>query len=156
MKTITLSLSLIFSIFFSSCDKLSKGNLPSAKTSQEAIQAISRIQYTLVEHLTSAKQKVKIEKPIYLKLIDKGLTKQNDAEIAINGKSATMGILTNLNGLVNEDENKPVPYTLQYYNENSTNSFGVLNGNVKCTIKGDSLFLTYTTNYNTFKFIKSK
>ena len=157
MKPITLLIPIILSTLFISCDKFSKGSLSTAKTSQEAIMAISGVEYKLVESLYGNGKKMKIKKPVHLKLIDKGLAKQNDMEITMLGKLGTMGLVTNLEGWENKDENLPYVYRLKYYNENSANSFQSpekMSGKVIFTIKGDSVFLVH--NRYAYKFIKIK
>lgn len=139
----TILVALIVS-FFCSCQ--SKKELAEAKTTQEALESISNMDYQLVKQ-TLNKKEVPITQAISWKFINQGLKENSNAlEDAFNGFTGTPGvasIITNMKGFENSDEQKPYYYNIEYFNEQSQKHIKFKGFGANITGHGDSLKLGF-------------
>jgi hypothetical protein len=134
-----------FSIFlYNSCQK--KSGLARAKTTQEALESISNIDYQLVR-LTLNKKEIPMSQAVSLKFINKGI-KENTNEMAdalngFTGKRGVVSIITNIKGFENSDEQKPFYYNIEYFNEQSQKHLKFQDFGLNITDGGTSLTLGF-------------
>lgn len=143
-----MKLQAIFLSFFLafqwSCQ--SKKTLAEAKTTQEALESISNIDYQLVKQ-TLNKKEIPITQAISWKFINQGIKENSNAiEDAFNGFTGTPGvasIITNIKGFENSDEQKPYYYNIEYFNEQSQKHIKFKGFGANITGHGDSLKLGF-------------
>ena len=140
----TILAALIVS-FFCSCQP--KKNLADAKTTQEALEAISNVDYQLVKQTLNKKEVPITDKVYSIRFIAKGLKENSNAiEDAFNGFTGIPGvvsILTNIKSLENSDEQKPFYYNVEYFNLQSQKHIKFKGFGANITGDGDSLKLGF-------------
>lgn len=139
----TILVALIVSSF---CSCQSKKTLEEAKTTQEALESISNIDYQLVKQ-TLNKKEVPINQTVSLKFINQGIKDNtNELKDALNGfdgKPGVASIITNIKGFENSDEQKPFYYNIEYFNEQSQKHLKFQDFGLNITGDGDSLKLGF-------------
>jgi hypothetical protein len=111
-------------------------DLKQAKTTREAIQAISGLEYRLTTNDS-----------IYIKLSDIG-TKE---ELVLGRKIADAGIVSNIKFIDNSDLNKPYEYVVDYYNQKSKNEIWFHRFNIYLHSDTLEMYLTRTQESFIFK-----
>jgi len=115
MKKSIIYTAFVFASLCNACTS-KKHELAEAKTTQEAIEAVSGIEYQLVQQKLN-RQVVPIKKQSTFTFLEKGL---KDIQLeGFEGKPGVAGILTNLKGFSNQDEQKPFLYNVTYFDVNS-------------------------------------
>ena len=115
MKKSILYTAFVFASLCYACTSKKHG-LAEAKTTQEAIEAVSGIEYKLVQQKLN-RQVVPIKQQSTFTFLEKGL---KDIQLeGFEGKPGVAGILTNLKGFSNQDEQKPFLYNVTYFDVNS-------------------------------------
>jgi hypothetical protein len=119
MKKSIIYTAFVFASLCYACTS-KKHEVSEAKTTEEAVEAISGNEYQLVKQVING-QEVKSDKPVRLvitKLDDAQFSedlKAGSTALGIPNKSA-MNIITNLKGYENEDANKPYWFYHNYFN----------------------------------------
>jgi hypothetical protein len=110
-------------------------DLKEAKTTREAIKAISGVEYRLTNNDS-----------IYIKLTDIG----SKDETLLGSKLAQAGIVSNIKFIENSDPNKPYEYIEEYYNQTSQNRVSLWN--FKIYLHADTLEVYYKRTKENFIF----
>ncbi len=115
MKKSIIYTAFVFASLCYACTS-KKHELSEAKTTQEAIEAVSGIEYQLVQQKLN-RQVVPIKQKSTFTFLEKGL---KDIQLeGFEGKPGIAGILTNLKGFSNQDEQKPFLYNVTYFDVTS-------------------------------------
>ncbi len=137
MKKSIIYTAFVFASLCYACTS-KKHELSEAKTTQEAIEAVSGIEYQLVQQKLN-RQVVPIQQKSTFTFLEKGL---KDIHLeGFEGKPGVAGILTNLKGFSNQDEQKPFLYNVTYFDVNSQKHIDF--EDFGATFLGDTLVLGF-------------
>jgi hypothetical protein len=129
-------------------NKDSTVNLKQAKTTREAIQAISGLEYRLVKVLPVYRN-IKATDSSYVKFLDLDNKDINESENAIvGGKIAVAGMISNIQGLANKDPNRPLKYIDKYFNIETQNKVNLAYSSSYIEFGKDTLRLVTIDSYH--------